>query len=130
MIWPTTRTDLWCAVSELSVDETNNIWSQNYRNVWDPTVKSDNFTGKFVIGNDAPFLLITVGTQGFMQKRYASGKFNFTDPTHCSPVDNITTECSLQEDNTNGFYESSSWEYSWFVVLYTLQAIPFICRIL
>ncbi|KAJ6629531.1 glycoside hydrolase family 92 protein [Mycena sp. CBHHK59/15] len=51
---------------------------------------------------------------GFAQKRYSNGKFNFTDPTHCSPVDNTTTECSLQSDNTNGFYESSSWEYSWF----------------
>ncbi|KAJ6594301.1 glycoside hydrolase family 92 protein [Mycena capillaripes] len=69
--------------------------SLNYRNVWDPTVVSDGF-------------------KGFAQKRYSNGKFNFTDPTHCSPVDNTTTECSLQSDNTNGFYESSSWEYSWF----------------
>ncbi|KAJ6521933.1 glycoside hydrolase family 92 protein [Mycena vulgaris] len=69
--------------------------SLNYRNVWDPSVVSDGF-------------------KGFAQKRYSNGKFNFTDPTHCSPVDNTTTECSLQSDNTNGFYESSSWEYSWF----------------
>ncbi|KAJ7091865.1 glycoside hydrolase family 92 protein [Mycena belliarum] len=69
--------------------------SFNYRNVWDPTVVSDGF-------------------KGFAQKRYSNGKFNFTDPKHCSPVDNTTTECSLQSDNTNGFYESSSWEYSWF----------------
>ncbi|KAF7289322.1 Glycoside hydrolase family 92 protein [Mycena indigotica] len=69
--------------------------SLNYRNVWDPSVVSDGF-------------------KGFSQKRYSNGKFNFTDPKHCSPVDNVTTECSLQSDNTNGFYESSSWEYSWF----------------
>ncbi|KAJ7652080.1 glycoside hydrolase family 92 protein [Mycena polygramma] len=69
--------------------------SLSYRNVWDPTVVSDGF-------------------KGFSQKRYSSGKFNFTDPKHCSPVDNVTTECSLQSDNENGFYESSSWEYSWF----------------
>ncbi|KAF7297899.1 Glycoside hydrolase family 92 protein [Mycena chlorophos] len=69
--------------------------SLNYRNVWDPTVESDGF-------------------KGFAQKRYPNGKFNYTNPTHCSPVDNVTTECSLQPDNTNGFYESSSWEYSWF----------------
>ncbi|KAJ7881413.1 glycoside hydrolase family 92 protein [Mycena leptocephala] len=68
---------------------------QSYRNVWDPSVVSDGF-------------------KGFAQKRYSNGKFNFTDPTHCSPVDETTTECSLQSDNTNGFYESSSWEYSWF----------------
>ncbi|KAF7357737.1 Glycoside hydrolase family 92 protein [Mycena venus] len=67
--------------------------SLSYRNVWDPSVVSDGF-------------------HGFAQKRYPSGKFNFTDPKHCSPVDNVTTECSLQSDNTNGFYESSSWEYS------------------
>ncbi|KAJ7646924.1 glycoside hydrolase family 92 protein [Roridomyces roridus] len=65
--------------------------SLNYRNVWDPTVVSDGFKG-----------------------RDFTRKFNFTNPTHCSPVDNVTTECSLQGDNTNGFYESSSWEYSWF----------------
>ncbi|KAF7294030.1 Glycoside hydrolase family 92 protein [Mycena kentingensis (nom. inval.)] len=69
--------------------------SMNYRNVWDPTVVSDGF-------------------KGFSQKRYSNGKFNFTNPKHCSPVDSTTTECSLQSDNLNGFYESSSWEYSWF----------------
>ncbi|KAJ7267552.1 glycoside hydrolase family 92 protein [Mycena haematopus] len=68
--------------------------SLSYRNVWDPTVVSDGF-------------------HGFSQKRYANGKFNFTDPVDCSPVSNLT-ECSLQSDNVNGFYESSSWEYSWF----------------
>ncbi|KAJ6498071.1 glycoside hydrolase family 92 protein [Mycena vitilis] len=58
--------------------------------------------------------VVSDGFKGFSQKRYSSGKFNFTDPKHCSPVDNVTTECSLQSDNENGFYESSSWEYSWF----------------
>ncbi|KAF7376507.1 Glycoside hydrolase family 92 protein [Mycena sanguinolenta] len=68
--------------------------SLSYRNVWDPTVVSDGF-------------------HGFMQKRYSNGKFNNTDPKDCSPVSNLT-ECSLQSDNIYGFYESSSWEYSWF----------------
>ncbi|KAJ3853174.1 glycoside hydrolase family 92 protein [Lentinula lateritia] len=67
-----------------------------YRNVWDKTVVSDGF-------------------QGFMQKRYPNGSFNFTDPTDCSPQDtDANRECSLQGDNIEGFYESSSWEYSWF----------------
>ncbi|KIJ68131.1 glycoside hydrolase family 92 protein [Hydnomerulius pinastri MD-312] len=67
-----------------------------YRNVWNPTVVSDGF-------------------KGFMQKRYSNGTFFYTDPAHCSPKDsNQTRECSLQVDNTNGFYESSSWEYSWY----------------
>ncbi|KAK7473180.1 hypothetical protein VKT23_001279 [Stygiomarasmius scandens] len=67
-----------------------------YRNVWDPSVKSDGF-------------------KGFMQKRFSNGTFAFQDPTNCSPKDrNDSRSCSLQSDNVNGFYESSSWEYSWF----------------
>ena len=38
------------------------------------------------------------------------------DPVACSPKDTVQQrECSVQSDNTVGFYESSSWEYSWFV---------------
>ncbi|KII92737.1 glycoside hydrolase family 92 protein [Plicaturopsis crispa FD-325 SS-3] len=67
-----------------------------YRNVWDPNVSSDGF-------------------KGFAQKRYPNGTFAYTDPIDCSPNDSDTNrECSLQGDNTNGFYESSSWEYSWY----------------
>ncbi|KAF8513341.1 glycoside hydrolase family 92 protein [Hysterangium stoloniferum] len=65
-----------------------------YRNVWDPSVTSDGF-------------------EGFMQKRFPNGTFSFQDPVNCSPKDkNQNRECSLQGDNENGFYESSSWEYS------------------
>ncbi|KAA1471821.1 glycoside hydrolase family 92 protein [Dentipellis sp. KUC8613] len=68
-----------------------------YRNVWDPSVVSDNF-------------------HGFMQKRFSNGSFAFTSPVDCSPNDkNDSRACSLQENNVVGFYESSSWEYSWFV---------------
>ncbi len=43
-----------------------------------------------------------------------NGSFAFQDPSNCSPNDkNDTRSCSLQGDNINGFYESSSWEYSW-----------------
>ncbi|KAI9062844.1 glycoside hydrolase family 92 protein [Trametes sanguinea] len=67
-----------------------------YRNVWDPSVTSDGF-------------------HGFMQKRAPNGSFVHTNPIDCSPKDNDTNrECSLQGDNVVGFYESSSWEYSWF----------------
>ncbi|KAI0771821.1 glycoside hydrolase family 92 protein [Irpex lacteus] len=62
----------------------------NYRNVFDKTVKSDGF-------------------QAFPQ-----GSFVFTNPINCSPQDNVSRSCSLQDANTGGFYESSSWEYSWF----------------
>lgn len=67
-----------------------------YRNVWDLTVESDGFTG-------------------FSQKRYSNGTFYYTDPIDCSPADpDQNRECSLQDDNIVGFYESSSWEYSYF----------------
>ncbi|KAI0085083.1 glycoside hydrolase family 92 protein [Irpex rosettiformis] len=69
--------------------------SLNYRNVFDGSVKSDGF-------------------QGFAQKRFSNGTFVFTDPINCSPQDNVSRSCSLQDSNTGGFYESSSWEYSWF----------------
>ncbi|KAI0630406.1 glycoside hydrolase family 92 protein [Trametes polyzona] len=67
-----------------------------YRNIWDPSVVSDGF-------------------HGFAQKRAPNGTFVHTDPVDCSPNDkNENRECSLQGDNVVGFYESSSWEYSWF----------------
>ena len=44
-----------------------------------------------------------------------NGTFTFTDPVACSPIDNVSRSCSLQDDNVVGFYESSSWEYSWCV---------------
>ncbi|KAG1821259.1 glycoside hydrolase family 92 protein [Suillus variegatus] len=67
-----------------------------YRNVWDATVYSDGYLG-------------------FMQKRFPNGTFYNTDPVDCSPKDTRSSqECSLQEDNQSGFYESSSWEYSWY----------------
>lgn len=50
-----------------------------------------------------------------MQKRFSNGTFYYTDPVDCSSKDTRSTqECSLQEDNQSGFYESSSWEYSWY----------------
>ncbi|KAI0687903.1 glycoside hydrolase family 92 protein [Cytidiella melzeri] len=69
--------------------------SLNYRNVFDGNVESDGF-------------------KSFAQKRWPNGTFDFTDPVDCSPQDNSSRSCSLQDDNTVGFYESSSWEYSWF----------------
>ncbi|EJD03194.1 glycoside hydrolase family 92 protein [Fomitiporia mediterranea MF3/22] len=67
-----------------------------YRNVWDPNVRSDGF-------------------KGFMEKRFPNGTFVELNPIDCSPQDNTSRPCSLTADNENGFYESSSWEYSFFV---------------
>ena len=55
---------------------------------------------------------------GFSQKRRPDGAFVYTNPIDCSPQDNNSSrECSLQGDNEVGFYESSSWEYSWYVIV-------------
>src|SRR5260221_1164679 len=53
---------------------------------------------------------------GFMQKRFPNGTFAPEDPADCSPNDKQinTRQCSLQSGNTVGFFEASSWEYSWF----------------
>ena len=55
---------------------------------------------------------------GFAQKRRSDGSFVYTNPTDCSPQDKGSRACSLQGDNQIGFYESSSWEYSWYVVIF------------
>ncbi|KAL5528179.1 hypothetical protein ACEPAF_7315 [Sanghuangporus sanghuang] len=76
--------------------ETYTNRSFSYRNVWDPNVRSDGF-------------------KGFAEKRFPNGTFVELDPTDCSPQDtNTSRACSLQANNENGFFESSSWEYSFF----------------
>ncbi|THH03301.1 hypothetical protein EW145_g6364 [Phellinidium pouzarii] len=69
--------------------------SMGFMNVWDPNVTSDGFTG-------------------FSQRRYANGTFAFSDPVDCSPLDTVGHSCARGTDNNVGFYESSSWEYSFF----------------
>ncbi|KAJ7750399.1 glycosyl hydrolase family 92-domain-containing protein [Mycena maculata] len=68
--------------------------SMNFVNMWDPNVTSDGYSG-------------------FIQRRYTNGTFAFSDPTACSPV-NDDFSCARGTDNDIGFYESSSWEYSFF----------------
>ncbi|KAL1747392.1 glycoside hydrolase family 92 protein [Schizophyllum fasciatum] len=67
--------------------------SLNFKNVWDASVKYDNFTG-------------------FVQKRLQNGTFLYTPPDACSPVDSGSHSCARGDDNDTGFYESSSYEYS------------------
>ncbi|KAL5521115.1 hypothetical protein ACEPAG_9037 [Sanghuangporus baumii] len=69
--------------------------SMNFLNHWDRDVTSDGFTG-------------------FMQRRYPNGTFVFSDPVACSPIDTVGHSCARGTDNNVGFYESSSWEYSFF----------------
>ncbi|KAJ8487577.1 hypothetical protein ONZ45_g14281 [Pleurotus djamor] len=69
--------------------------SMNFVNMWDPSVTSDGFSG-------------------FAQRRFANGTFAFSPPNACSPVDPSPHSCARGSDNNVGFYESSSWEMSFF----------------
>ncbi|CAK5262259.1 unnamed protein product [Mycena citricolor] len=69
--------------------------SMNFVNMWNPNVTSNGFSG-------------------FMQRRYPNGTFAFSPPDACSPVDPVAHSCARGTDNNVGFYESSSWEYSFF----------------
>ncbi|EJD44905.1 hypothetical protein AURDEDRAFT_88026 [Auricularia subglabra TFB-10046 SS5] len=69
--------------------------SMNFLNHWDPNLEHDGF-------------------KGFSQRRYANGSFAFSPPDACSPVDPTGHSCARGSDNNVGFYESSSWEYSFF----------------
>ncbi|TFK37101.1 glycosyl hydrolase family 92-domain-containing protein [Crucibulum laeve] len=69
--------------------------SMNFVNMWNPNITHDGFTG-------------------FAQRRYANGTFAFSPPDACSPVDPTPHSCARGTDNNVGFYESSSWEMSFF----------------
>ncbi|KAJ7100677.1 glycosyl hydrolase family 92-domain-containing protein [Mycena belliarum] len=69
--------------------------SMNFKNMWDASVTSDGFSG-------------------FAQRRFPNGTFAFSPPNACSPVDPVGHSCARGTDNNVGFYESSSWEYSFF----------------
>ncbi|KII85438.1 glycoside hydrolase family 92 protein [Plicaturopsis crispa FD-325 SS-3] len=69
--------------------------SMGFTNVWDANVTSDGFAG-------------------FAQRRYTNGTFAYSPPDACSPVDPVGHSCARGTDNNVGFYESSSWEYSFF----------------
>ncbi|KAG6916990.1 hypothetical protein DXG01_004334 [Tephrocybe rancida] len=69
--------------------------SMNFVNHWDASVVSDGFSG-------------------FLQRRLQNGTFAFSPPNACSPVDPVGHSCARGTDNNVGFYESSSWEMSFF----------------
>jgi len=70
--------------------------SMNFVNMWDPNVTSDGFSG-------------------FLQRRAQNGTFLLSPVAACSPVDPVAHSCARGTDNDVGFYESSSWEYSFFM---------------
>ncbi|KIY52134.1 hypothetical protein FISHEDRAFT_35806 [Fistulina hepatica ATCC 64428] len=69
--------------------------SMNFAHMWNPNVTSDGFSG-------------------FAQQRYPNGSFAYTAPDACSPVETESYSCARGDDNDTGFYESSSWEMSFF----------------
>ncbi|KAK7436692.1 hypothetical protein VKT23_018947 [Stygiomarasmius scandens] len=69
--------------------------SMNFVNMWNPNVTHDGFSG-------------------FAQRRFPNGSFAFSPPDACSPVDPTPHSCARGDDNDTGFYESSSWEMSFF----------------
>ena len=78
-------------------------------------MESDGFHGEDSLALCVCVTQIVV-CSGFMQKRFPNGTFAVVDPVACSAQDpQPNRDCSVQSDNTVGFYESSSWEYSWFV---------------
>ncbi|KAF8880515.1 glycosyl hydrolase family 92-domain-containing protein [Infundibulicybe gibba] len=69
--------------------------SMNFVNMWNANLTHDGFTG-------------------FAQRRFPNGTFAFSPPDACSPVDPTPHSCARGDDNDTGFYESSSWEMSFF----------------
>ncbi|ETW77620.1 glycoside hydrolase family 92 protein [Heterobasidion irregulare TC 32-1] len=73
----------------------------NFVNVWNPNVTMP--------GGPASVL-------GMMQPRFVNGTFNYTDPRHCSGVnDPEHATCFLNAANKDGFYEGSPILYSQYV---------------
>ncbi|KAI0752421.1 glycoside hydrolase family 92 protein [Daedaleopsis nitida] len=92
----------------------------NFLNVWNGNVTFP--------GND--------DIVGFMQPRFVDGKFNLTDPRHCSIHDPAQATCFLNAQRHDGFYESSPIVYSQYVPHDTAKLIelqggigPFIERL-
>jgi len=58
---------------------------------------------------------VDTGFTGFFQPKYLNETWGFQDPLYCSNIDNNSTSvCSLQ-NTASETYESSVWEYSFFV---------------
>ncbi|KAJ3572733.1 hypothetical protein NP233_g2897 [Leucocoprinus birnbaumii] len=78
----------------------------------DDAVKYTNRSMNFVNMWDAS--LVFDGFQGYAQRRFPNGSFAFSSPDACSPIDPVGHSCARGDDNNVGFYESSSWEMSFF----------------
>lgn len=77
--------------------------SSNWQNLFRADQNSSLFNGT------------DTGFQGFFQPKYLNETWGFQDPLHCSNLDkDPNSVCSLQ-NNASETFESSIWEYSFFV---------------
>ena len=63
--------------------------SRNFELLWNPNTT--------IIGGE--------DITGFMQPRFADGRFTYTDPRHCTVHDPRHSTCYLSGANHDGFYE-------------------------
>ncbi|KAI9726486.1 MAG: hypothetical protein M1828_001308 [Chrysothrix sp. TS-e1954] len=78
--------------------------SRNWRQLFKP-----NQTSSLINSNTS------TGFMGFFQPKFLNQTFAFQDPLYCSNIDTRSTSvCSLQDGGAETF-ESSIWEYSFFV---------------
>ena len=77
--------------------------SSNWRKLFKPEQNSSLFNGS------------DTGFTGFFQPKYLNDTWGYQNPLHCSNLDNDPNSvCSLQ-NNASETFESSIWEYSFFV---------------
>lgn len=80
---------------------------------WKNLFKDDQVS--FITNATQPTTNVTdTGFTGFFQPRNLNGTFSFQDPLTCSNIDTRSRSCSLQQ-TASETYESSIWEYSFFV---------------
>ncbi|KXS94270.1 hypothetical protein AC578_9656 [Pseudocercospora eumusae] len=98
-------------IAQIAAGEGNQADAEKYQQVsgnWINLFKQDQTSNLF---NSST----STGFTGFFQPRHQNQTWGFQDPLYCSNIDNSPSRsCSLQ-DNAGETYESSIWEYSFYV---------------
>lgn len=78
--------------------------------------RAENWQNIFKANQTSDLLNSTTSTGfvGFFQPKYLNGTWGFQDPLECSNIDTTTSACSLTNNGPETF-ESSIWEYSFYV---------------
>lgn len=95
--------ELAAGLSNLGDAEKYRARSGNWENLWLSTQTSYELNST-----------VSTGFIGFFQPRFLNQTFGFQDPLRCSNVDVSTAQCYLNSEGGET-YESSIWEYSFFV---------------